>query len=199
MFVGRLDPIKGPDLLLEAFSNLNNRFSKFHLLFAGVGNVMQRALENRAGDLGIKDRVHFLGFLSGIKKSWALHSAKLLVIPSRREAMSIVVLEAIQRFREKGSDIYYSALNGTSEVAGAVTASTFTTVAVFFPIVFVEGIAGQLFRDMALTVTFSLMASLIASLTLVPMLFTAMRRKNSKEHLSKFFVKFYKFYKFYIV
>ncbi|MCK4762933.1 MAG: efflux RND transporter permease subunit [Candidatus Aminicenantes bacterium] len=97
---------------------------------------------------------------------------------------SIVVLESIQRFREKGYGLYDAALTGTSEVAGAVTASTFTTVAVFFPIVFVEGIAGQLFKDMALTVTFSLLASLVVSLTLVPMLNSAMRRENAKERLS---------------
>lgn len=102
---------------------------------------------------------------------------------------SIVVLEAIQRYREEGMDLYNSALKGTSEVAGAVTASTFTTVAVFFPIVFVEGIAGQLFRDMALTVTFSLLASLVSSLTLVPMLYSVMRRKNAKERLNRFFHK----------
>jgi HAE1 family hydrophobic/amphiphilic exporter-1 len=94
---------------------------------------------------------------------------------------SIVVLEAIQRYRENGVDPYNSALKGTSEVAGAVTASTLTTVAVFFPIVFVEGIAGQLFKDMALTVTYSLLASLVVSLTLVPMLNVAMRRENSRD------------------
>lgn len=105
---------------------------------------------------------------------------------------SIVVLEAIQRYREEGMDLYNSALKGTSEVAGAVTASTFTTVAVFFPIVFVEGIAGQLFRDMALTVTFSLLASLASSLTLVPMLYSVMRRKNPKERLNKFFQKVFR-------
>lgn len=105
---------------------------------------------------------------------------------------SIVVLEAIQRYREQGVDLYNSALRGTSEVAGAVTASTFTTVAVFFPIVFVEGIAGQLFKDMALTVTFSLLASLVASLTLVPMLFSVMRRKNSKERLNTLFKKLFR-------
>jgi len=105
---------------------------------------------------------------------------------------SIVVLEAIQRYRENGTDLYNSALKGTSEVAGAVTASTFTTVAVFFPIVFVEGIAGQLFRDMALTVTFSLLASLVSSLTLVPMLFSVMRRKNAKERLNHFFKKVFR-------
>lgn len=105
---------------------------------------------------------------------------------------SIVVLEAIQRFQDQGVDRYNAALKGTSEVAGAVTASTLTTVAVFFPIVFVEGIAGQLFRDMAMTVTFSLMASLVASLTLVPMLYSAMRRKNSKDQMNRFFVKLFK-------
>ncbi len=97
---------------------------------------------------------------------------------------SIVVLESIQRYREKGTDSYKAALQGTSEVAGAVTASTFTTVAVFFPIVFVEGIAGQLFKDMALTVTYSLLASLAVSLTLVPMLNATLRRENSKEWLT---------------
>jgi len=98
---------------------------------------------------------------------------------------SIVVLESIQRYKDKGVGLYKSALDGTSEVAGAVTASTFTTVAVFFPIVFVEGIAGQLFKDMALTVTFSLLASLVVSLTLVPMLNAVMRRENAKERLSR--------------
>jgi HAE1 family hydrophobic/amphiphilic exporter-1 len=98
---------------------------------------------------------------------------------------SIVVLESIQRYREQGVDVYQSALQGTSEVAGAVTASTLTTVAVFFPIVFVEGIAGQLFKDMALTVTYSLLASLAVSLTLVPMLSSIMRRDNTKEWLTR--------------
>ncbi len=98
---------------------------------------------------------------------------------------SIVVLESIQRYRENGAGLYDAALKGTSEVAGAVTASTFTTVAVFFPIVFVEGIAGQLFKDMALTVTYSLLASLVVSLTLVPMLNSVLRRENTKELLTK--------------
>jgi len=98
---------------------------------------------------------------------------------------SIVVLESIQRYRENGAGLYDAALKGTSEVAGAVTASTFTTVAVFFPIVFVEGIAGQLFKDMALTVTYSLLASLVVSLTIVPMLNSVLRRENTKELLSK--------------
>ncbi len=94
---------------------------------------------------------------------------------------SIVVLEAIQRHKDAGEPPREASLKGTTEVAGAVTASTLTTVAVFFPIVFVEGVAGQLFKDMALTVTFSLLASLVVSLTLVPMLSSAMRRENARE------------------
>jgi HAE1 family hydrophobic/amphiphilic exporter-1 len=83
---------------------------------------------------------------------------------------AIVVLESIHRQREKGLSLAQAAIVGTSEVGGAVTASVLTTIAVFIPIVFVEGIAGQLFSDQALTVTFSLLASLIASFTLIPML-----------------------------
>ncbi len=105
---------------------------------------------------------------------------------------SIVVLESIQRQREEGKDLYNAALTGASEVASAVTASTFTTVAVFFPIVFVEGVAGQLFRDMALTVTFSLLASLVVSLTLVPMLYTALRRESSRDRLNNFFQRLFR-------
>lgn len=83
---------------------------------------------------------------------------------------SIVVLESIDRRRRAGMSRAAAAVEGTAEVGGAVFASVLTTVAVFFPIVFVEGIAGQLFRDQALTVTFSLLASLLVSLTIVPML-----------------------------
>jgi HAE1 family hydrophobic/amphiphilic exporter-1 len=97
---------------------------------------------------------------------------------------SIVVLEAIQRYADAGMAPAEAAYKGTTEVAGAVTASTLTTVAVFFPIVFVEGIAGQLFKDMALTVTYSLVASLVVSLTVVPMLAGAMRRQHARELLT---------------
>jgi HAE1 family hydrophobic/amphiphilic exporter-1 len=83
---------------------------------------------------------------------------------------SIVVLESISRFRRKGLGAAQAAFEGTSEVGKAVTAATLTTVAVFLPIVFVKGVAGQLFRDQALTVTFSLLTSLVVSLTLIPML-----------------------------
>ena len=83
---------------------------------------------------------------------------------------SIVVLEAIDRRRRQGLDRLTAALRGAGEVAAAVTASTLTTVAVFFPVVFVHGVAGQLFRDLALTVCASLLASLAVSLTLMPAL-----------------------------
>ena len=83
---------------------------------------------------------------------------------------SIVVLENIVRHKEQGHGIVAAARRGASEVAGAVTAATLTTVAVFFPMVFVTGIAGQLFRDQALTVTFALLFSLLVALTLIPML-----------------------------
>jgi len=83
---------------------------------------------------------------------------------------SIVVLENVSRHRADGKSTFDAARDGASEVAMAVVASTLTTVAVFFPLVFVSGIAGQLFRDQALTVTFSLLASLAVALTLIPML-----------------------------
>ena len=83
---------------------------------------------------------------------------------------SIVVLENIFRHREEGEDRFEAAASGAREVAMAVTASTFTTISVFLPIIFVQGVAGQLFRDQALTVTFSLLASLVVSLTILPML-----------------------------
>lgn len=106
---------------------------------------------------------------------------------------SIVVLENIARHREIKSENKYelksengvkstvktSAVNGTKEVATAIFASTLTTMAVFFPLAFVEGIAGQLFSDQALTVTFALLASLVVALTLIPML-----AANSPEHES---------------
>jgi len=83
---------------------------------------------------------------------------------------SIVVLEAIQRRRDQGEGIVEAARHGAGEVGQAVVASTLTTICVFVPIVFVEGVAGQLFGDQALTVTYSLSVSLIVALTVIPML-----------------------------
>jgi HAE1 family hydrophobic/amphiphilic exporter-1 len=83
---------------------------------------------------------------------------------------SIVVLESIHRCREEGDDLVDAVVRGTREVRSAVTASTLTTVAVFLPMVFVEGVAGQAFGDLALAVVLSLLASLGVALFLIPML-----------------------------
>ena len=81
---------------------------------------------------------------------------------------SIVVLESVHRQRKRTVNLAEAVYRGTREVGTAVTASTLTTVAVFLPLVFVEGIAGQLFRDQALTITFALLASLLVALTVIP-------------------------------
>ena len=83
---------------------------------------------------------------------------------------AIVVLESIFKHREAGASAFEAARAGASEVGRAVAASTLTTVAVFLPVVFLQGIAAQLFRDMALTVSFALIASLAVALTLIPMM-----------------------------
>jgi HAE1 family hydrophobic/amphiphilic exporter-1 len=83
---------------------------------------------------------------------------------------SIVVSESIFRHKTLGKTLFEAALVGTKEVGMAVTASTFTTISVFLPVIYVHGVAGQLFKDQALTVTFALLSSLVVSLTLLPML-----------------------------
>jgi HAE1 family hydrophobic/amphiphilic exporter-1 len=83
---------------------------------------------------------------------------------------SIVVLESIAKARERGLGVLQAAVAGTREVSMAVMASTLTTVAVFLPLVFVEGISGQLFRDQALTVAIAIAISLCVAMTLIPML-----------------------------
>ena len=94
---------------------------------------------------------------------------------------SIVVLENIARHKDRGQDPMTAARRGASEVGTAVIASTLTTIAVFFPLVFVRGISGQLFRDQALTVTFALLASLVVALTLIPMLASRQGGKDEEE------------------
>jgi len=83
---------------------------------------------------------------------------------------SIVVLENVFRQREAGLPAMAAAAAGAEEVQGAITASTLTTISVFGPIVYVEGVAGELFRDLSLAVAFSLLASLLVALTLLPAL-----------------------------
>lgn len=94
LFLGRLNAIKGPDLLLEAFSKVAARFPEFHLVFAGPDGGLQASLMESAAQSPLKERIHFPGYLAGADKTAALSAATLLAIPSRREAMSIVVLEA---------------------------------------------------------------------------------------------------------
>ena len=98
---------------------------------------------------------------------------------------AIVVLESIFRCREEGDDLVGATVRGTGEVGSAVFASTLTTIAVFFPIAFVEGIAGQVFGDMALTVVFSLLASLGVALYFVPMLASRQLRRDQDSLLDQ--------------
>ncbi len=96
---------------------------------------------------------------------------------------SIVVIENIYRLRGKGYSAIQAAVSGAMQVAAAITSSTLTTVCVFLPIVFIEGVTRQLFTDMALTITYSLLASLIVALTVVPAMAQRTLRKNAlKEH-----------------
>ena len=94
---------------------------------------------------------------------------------------SVVVIENIYRLRAKGATVIQAAVSGARQVLGAITASTLTTVCVFLPIVFVEGITKQLFTDLALTMTYSLLASLIVALTLVPAMASGMLRKEKPQ------------------
>ncbi len=90
---------------------------------------------------------------------------------------SVVVIENIYRLRAKGATVVQAAVSGARQVLGAIAASTLTTVCVFAPIVFVEGLTRQLFTDLALTITYSLMASLLVALTLVPAMASGMLRR----------------------
>ncbi|HWV22678.1 MAG TPA: efflux RND transporter permease subunit [Thermomicrobiales bacterium] len=91
---------------------------------------------------------------------------------------SIVVLESIFRHVQRGEDTKRATLEGTKEVAMAITASTLTTVAVFLPLAFVGGIIGEIFRPFALTVTFALLASLLVALTIVPVMSSFFIRRD---------------------
>lgn len=94
---------------------------------------------------------------------------------------SIVVIENIYRMRAQGLSAAKAAVRGAGQVAAAVTASTLTTVCVFLPIVFTEGLSRELFTDMGLTIAYSLVASLIVSLTLVPALSSWLLKKPEKK------------------
>jgi glycosyltransferase involved in cell wall biosynthesis len=94
LFLGRLNAIKGPDLLLEAFIEIADKFPQLHLVFAGPDSGLQSSLEAMASQSTAVNRIHFAGYLGGGDKVYVLRKALCLVIPSRNEAMSIVVLEA---------------------------------------------------------------------------------------------------------
>ena len=94
LFMGRLNPAKGPDLILTAFCNVNEQLASYHLVFAGPDEDMLSCLQRTVSRHQLENRVHFLGYLEGPDKSRAYAAAEFLVIPSRREAMSIVALEA---------------------------------------------------------------------------------------------------------
>ncbi len=93
---------------------------------------------------------------------------------------SIVVLENIYRHREMGNSRSEAAMTGAGEVGMAITASTLTTISVFLPVLFVPNITGQLFKDMVLTITFSLVVSLLVALTLVPMMSSNILKLNQE-------------------
>lgn len=94
LFIGRLNPVKGPDLLLEAFGRIASEFPAWRLIYAGPDEGMQGALEQGATALGLRERVSFSGFLGGGLKTAAYMAARLVVVPSRSDAMSIVAVEA---------------------------------------------------------------------------------------------------------
>ncbi|MGC9314714.1 MAG: efflux RND transporter permease subunit [bacterium] len=102
---------------------------------------------------------------------------------------AVVVIENIYRFIEKGRTRIEAAKLGASQVAMAITASTLTTIAVFMPMVFSSGLAGQLTRGLALTITFALLCSLLVSLTIVPMIASILFRKDGKKKKSGIFDK----------
>ncbi len=106
---------------------------------------------------------------------------------------SVVVIENVYRLRSMGMSSIKAAMNGARQVAGAITASTLTTVCVFLPIVFVEGITRQIFSDLALTIAYSLLASLVVALTLVPAMGQSLFRKTKerKHRIMDGLLKFY--------
>ncbi len=154
LFLGRLNAIKGPDLLLDAFTNLAERFPEHHLVFAGPDGGLREALAARAGAAGLAERIHFIGFVGGDSKTAALRAASLLVIPSRREAMSIVVLEA----GACGCPVLFTDTCGLAEIArnGAGTMVEPAAAAI------ATGLAGALADPQALATTAKHLAGIVA-------------------------------------
>ncbi|MFY9151781.1 MAG: efflux RND transporter permease subunit, partial [Prolixibacteraceae bacterium] len=93
---------------------------------------------------------------------------------------AIVVMENIFRLREKGLSVLDAAIEGTAEVSGAITSSTITTIVVFLPIVYLHGASGELFKDQAWTITFSLLSSLVVATLFIPMLYNYFYKGSKK-------------------
>ena len=98
---------------------------------------------------------------------------------------AIVVMENIFRLRESGMSVKDAAIEGTSQVSGAITSSTLTTIVVFLPIVYLHGASGELFRDQAWTITFSLLSSLVVATLLIPMMFNYFYKNSKKPAVQK--------------
>ncbi|WP_298471814.1 efflux RND transporter permease subunit [uncultured Psychrobacillus sp.] len=116
--------------------------------------------------------MYFAGFSLNIMTLGALALGIGMLVDN-----SIVVIENIERHLGLGKDPKAAALIGTKEVSGAITASTLTTVAVFIPVIFLSGLIGQIFTEFALTISFSLIASLFVALTVIPMMASRMLKK----------------------
>ncbi|MGE4587348.1 MAG: efflux RND transporter permease subunit, partial [Mangrovibacterium sp.] len=104
---------------------------------------------------------------------------------------AIVVVENIFRNRENGMPVRQAAIDGTSQVSGAIVASTITTIVVFLPIVYIHGASGELFRDQAWTVAFSLISSLLVAMVVIPMLFNSFYKNKQQVRLQSVQVKGY--------
>lgn len=94
LFVGRLNLIKGPDILLMAFSKIAHIYPDYHLVIAGPDGGMGASLKHSVDSLGLQKRVHLVGYVGGAEKVAAYRGAAMIAVPSRQEAMSIVALEA---------------------------------------------------------------------------------------------------------
>ncbi|HSL85107.1 MAG TPA: efflux RND transporter permease subunit, partial [Thermoanaerobaculia bacterium] len=156
---GSIDEVKSAALLGGALAIL--------VLFAFLANVRSTVIVGLAIPISLAITfapLHLLGVSLNIMSLGGLALGIGMLVDS-----SIVVLESVFRCREEGDDVETAAVRGTAEVRGAVVASTLTSIAVFFPMVFVEGIAGQAFGDLGLAVVVSLLASLAVAVAFVPM------------------------------
>lgn len=115
LFLGRINSIKGPDLLLQAFLNAPELLRGYQLVFAGPDGGMLPTLKEMAAKAGAGERVRFLGYVGGTDKRWAYAAAEVVVIPSRQEAMSIVALEA----GAAGTPVILTDQCGFDELAGS--------------------------------------------------------------------------------